>query len=389
MILRFADCVLDPACQSLSRGGARVPVEPQVFALIRLLAENAHRMVTRGELVEVVWGGRILSESAISSRIASARKAVGDDGRRQAVIRTIPRRGLQMAVPVTAGAAVRPAAAPPAARIRFARADDGATLAYAVEGTGPPVTAVANFMTDLEKERQVAGLHELHDALAAGNRLLRFDQRGAGLSDRRLGRVDIGATAEDLRAVLDAAELERTALFALSSGALTALTFAARYPARVSRMVVVGGYVDGRLRRAGQTDPASDPIRGLYDEGWQDPQGVLMTACMTAYLPDGPGELARGIAAHFQASTSRENILAFRDAINVASVGHCLSRIACPVRVIHARHDRIHPLSEAQKLAAGIARAELVVLESGNHVPLPDRAGWDTFLNATLAFLRD
>lgn len=388
MILRFADCILDPDCQSLRRGGARVAVEPQVFALIRLLAENAERMVTRDEMIKVVWGGRVLSESAISSRIAAARKAVGDDGRRQAVIRTIHRRGLQMAVPVTSGPAVQPVAAPPAARIRFARADDGAMLAYAIDGTGPPATVVANFMTDLEKERQVAGLHELYDALTVGNRVLRFDQRGAGLSDRRLDRVDIGETAEDLRAVLDAAELDRTALFALSSGALTALTFAALYPARVTRMVVVGGYVDGRLRRVGQIDPASDPIRGLYDEGWQDPQSVLMTACMTAYLPDGSGDLARGIAAHFQASTSRENILAFRDAINVASVGHCLSRIACPVLVIHARHDRIHPIAEAQKLAAGIPKAELLVLESGNHIPLPGQPGWSNYLNATLAFLR-
>lgn len=215
MILRFADCMLGPDCQSLRRGGARVAVEPQVFALIRLLAENAERMVTRDEMIEVMWGGRNLSESAISSRIAAARKAVGDDGRRQAVIRTIHRRGLQMAVPVTSGPAVQPAAAPLAARIRFARADDGAMLAYAIDGTGPPVTAVANFMTDLEKTRQVAGLHELSDALTVGKRVLRFDQRGAGLSDRRLDRVDIGETAEDLRAVLDAPELDRTALFAL------------------------------------------------------------------------------------------------------------------------------------------------------------------------------
>ena len=388
MTLRFADCILDADCQSLSRGGERVSVEPQVFALIRLLAENAGRLVTRDELVEVVWGGRIVSESAISSRIASARRAVGDDGRRQAVIRTVPRRGLQMAAPVASGTSVRSASAPTSVKVRYATADDGATLAFAVDGSGPPVVAVSNFMTDIEKERQVDGLHELHDAMAVQNRVLRFDQRGAGLSHRTLDRVDIGESAEDLRAVLDAAGLERTALFSLSSGALTALTFAARHPERVTRMVVVSGYVDGRLRRAGQTNPASDPIRGLLEEGWQDPQSVLMTAFMTAYLPDDPGNMARGIASYFQANTSKENILAFRDAINVASVGHCLSRITCPVLVIHARHDRIHPISEARKLAAGIAQAELMVLESGNHIPLPGQPSWGAYLDATLAFLR-
>ena len=114
-----------------------------------------------------------------------------------------------------------------------------------------------------------------------------------------------------------------------------------------------------------------------------------MTAFMTAYLPDGPDDMVRGLAAFFQASTSRENILTFRDMINLASVEDCLSRITCPVLVVHGRHDRIHPITEAQKMAAGIAQAELLVLESGNHIPLPGQPGWETYLNATLDFLRD
>jgi DNA-binding winged helix-turn-helix (wHTH) protein len=101
MKLHFADCVLDTATLSLTRGGAPVAVEPQVFDLIRLLAEQSDRVVTRDELVVAVWGGRIVSESAISARVAAARRAVGDDGKRQALIRTIARRGLQMSVPVT------------------------------------------------------------------------------------------------------------------------------------------------------------------------------------------------------------------------------------------------------------------------------------------------
>lgn len=388
MIFRFANCILDTDRQTLSRGGKPVAVEPQVFGLIQLLAENAECLVSRDDIVEAVWNGRIVSESAVSSRIASARKAVGDDGQRQSVIRTVQKRGLTMAVPVERGGEAPPVAAPRAVTIRYATADDGATLAYALGGAGPPVVAVNNFMTDIEKEMQVDGMHELYDAVMGQNSLLRFDQRGTGLSRRALDRVDIGESAEDMRAVLDAAGLDRVALFSLSVGALTALTFAARYPERVSRMVMMGSYVDGRLRRAGKTDPDGDPIRGLLDEGWHDPYSVLMTAFMTAYLPDGPDDITRGLAAFFRTNTSRENILAFRDMSNLASVEDCLPRIACPVLVIHARHDRVHPISEAQKMAAGIARAELLVLESRNHIPLPGQPCWDTYLNATLDFLR-
>jgi DNA-binding winged helix-turn-helix (wHTH) protein len=245
MILRFADCILDIDGRSLSRDGELVAVEPQVFDLIRLLAENADRLVDRDAIVEAVWGGRIVSESAISSRIASARKAVGDDGRRQAVIRTVQRRGLKMAVPVASGDAAPPAAAPTSVPIRYATADDGATLALALGGAGPPVVAVNNFMMDIEKEMQVDGLHERYDAMMRQNSLLRFDQRGAGLSRRSPGPVDMSENAEDMRVILDAAGLDRTAVFCLSCGALTALTFAARYPERVTRLVVMGGYVDG------------------------------------------------------------------------------------------------------------------------------------------------
>lgn len=356
-----------------------------MFELIHLLTENAERMVARDEIVQAVWGGRIVSESAISSRIASARKAVGDDGQRQAVIRTVQKRGPKMAVPVTSDASTPPAAAPISVTIRYATADDGATLAFAFGGSGPPVVAVSNFMSDVEKEMRVDGMHEFYDAMMGQFSLLRFNQRSAGLSRGPLDCVDIGESAEDMRAVLDAAGLDRTAVFSLSSGALTALIFAARYPERVTRLVVMGGYVDGRVRRAGKTDPTSDPIRGLIEEGWQDPHSVFMTA----YFPERPDDFARGLAAYLQANTSRENILTFRDMINQASVEDCLARITCPVLVIHARHDRVHPLSEAQKMAAGIAQAEILVLDSGNHIPLPGQPSWDTYLNATLDFLHD
>ena len=391
MILRFADCTLDTDRQALSRGGAPVPVEPQVFDLIRLLAENADRLVTRDEIVDAVWGGRAVSESAISARIASARKAVGDDGQRQAVIRTVQRRGLQMAVPVSAGAAAAtpsPAAAAAKPKIRYATAGDGTTLAYAVGGSGPPVAVVSFYMTDIEKEMHWPGLHEDFDAIMEQNTLLRVDQRGAGLSRRPLESLDLDTFAEDMRAVLDAAGIERTAILAKSAGAMTALTFARKYPERVDRMLIVGGYVDGRVRRTGRTDPAPDAIRTILEEGWTDPQSIFMSAYMTAYFPEGPEEVSRSLAEYVQANTSQENILLFRDMVDRASVADCLEHIACPVLVIHSRNNRIHPLSEGQKLAAGIRQAEMMVLESANELPLFGHPSWESYLSAVLAFLR-
>ena len=89
MIHSFGIFELDIDAVELRREGAAVPIEPQVFALIVLLVENRHRMVSKDEIIETIWNGRIVSESAITSRIKSARKALDDDGKAQKLIRTV------------------------------------------------------------------------------------------------------------------------------------------------------------------------------------------------------------------------------------------------------------------------------------------------------------
>ena len=88
MIYAFDDCQLDLGAHELTRAGRPVPLERQVFALLELLVENGDRLVSRDEIIDRVWGGRIVSEAALSSRVKSARAAIGDDGRAQRLIRT-------------------------------------------------------------------------------------------------------------------------------------------------------------------------------------------------------------------------------------------------------------------------------------------------------------
>jgi len=95
MIYRFGGFELDMARVELRVDGASCPVEPQVFALLALLVENRDRLVTKDEIIEKVWDGRIVSDSAIASRVKSARKAIGDDGKNQRLIRTVQRRGFR------------------------------------------------------------------------------------------------------------------------------------------------------------------------------------------------------------------------------------------------------------------------------------------------------
>jgi DNA-binding winged helix-turn-helix (wHTH) protein len=91
----FSNHVLDAELRELTRGGESVPVEPQVFDLLLHLIENRDHVVSKDDLIETVWDGRIVSESTLTSRINAARKAVGDSGKDQAVIRTLARKGFR------------------------------------------------------------------------------------------------------------------------------------------------------------------------------------------------------------------------------------------------------------------------------------------------------
>ncbi len=135
MIYRFAPFELDTDRFELRCDGEVRPVEPQVFALIRLLVENRQRMVPREEIVEKVWADRIVSDSAVSSRIKSARQALGDDGVAQRWIRTVHGQGLRFVGEVEVAASEAPAAPTTA-------------LGWSREVLARPVIAVLPFETE-------------------------------------------------------------------------------------------------------------------------------------------------------------------------------------------------------------------------------------------------
>lgn len=130
--------------------------------------------------------------------------------------------------------------------IRFCTAADGVRVAWASLGHGSPLVKTANWLTHLE--------HDLHSpvwepwlrTLTRRHRLLRYDQRGCGLSDRSTTRFDLDALVGDLEAVVDAARPDRFALLGLSQGASIAIRYAARHPDRVSHLITCGGYARGR-----------------------------------------------------------------------------------------------------------------------------------------------
>jgi DNA-binding winged helix-turn-helix (wHTH) protein len=210
----FEDCELDTDRYELRRAGAPVAVEPQVFDVLAHLVANRDRVVDKHELLDAVWHTRFVTESTLTSRIKAARRAIGDDGRAQRLIRTVHGRGYRFVADVDDGAgeaiASRPPASPPTGadqqQIAFCTAPDGVRVAYATVGArpGPPLVKAANWLTNLRYDwTSVVWRHWLRD-LSAERPLVLYDERGCGMSDWDVDDVSFDARVRDLETVVDA-----------------------------------------------------------------------------------------------------------------------------------------------------------------------------------------
>src|SRR5262245_26826461 len=233
MQFRFENHLLDADRRELRRGSELVSLEPQVFDLLLYLVQNRDRVVSKEDLIASVWGGRIVSDSTLTSRINAARKAVGDSGEEQRLIRTIARKGIRFvcAVDEPSGSTAAGAATPqmhPHQEIHFCTASDGVRIAYALAGSGPPLIKAANWLNHLEYDWESPVWSHLLYALAAEHRLIRYDERGNGLSDWNVDDISFEAFVRDLETVVDAARLDRFSLLGVSQGCPVSIAYAIR-----------------------------------------------------------------------------------------------------------------------------------------------------------------
>ncbi len=387
MIYRFAACDLDTANHVLTVNGEPRKVEPQVFDLLHHLVKNPDRLVSRDELIEVVWGGRIVSDSTIDARINAARQAVDDDGTRQAIIKTVPRRGFRF-VAALAPANTENSPGLASQRVRFTTSSDGTQIAYATTGTGPPLVRAGHWLSHLEHDWHSPVWRPLLDELGRSFAVTRYDQRGNGLSDWHAEISSLDVFVDDLAAVVDAAGLDRFAIYGTSQGAPIAIAYAARHPERVSHLVLHGGYVRGRMLRAAAAErEQAQALLTLMRHGWGKEGSPFIKAFTAMYIPDGTTEQAQSLAELQRLTTSPENAVKLRTAVDNFDATDYLAKVSCPTLVLHARNDAIHPLDQGRKLAAGISNAEFVMLESANHVILPQEPAWLTLFEAMRGFL--
>jgi pimeloyl-ACP methyl ester carboxylesterase/DNA-binding CsgD family transcriptional regulator len=277
----------------------------------------------------------------------------------------------------------------PVQHVRFCTSFDGAKLAYAISGHGPPVVLLPSWLTHLDYQWRSVAWRPWLDALSARYTLVRYDPRGCGLSDRAVDDLSFATWVRDLAAVVDAANLERFSLVGTCQGGAVAIAYAADAPERLSRLVLYGTYARGRNRRSA---PPLEPERAkvmleMLELGWGQEDHAFMRSFATQFQPQGTMEHLRSWCELQRRATSAANAVAMTRIMFDLDVQAEAARIACPTLVAHAERDAVAPIEEGRLLAQLVPGARFLELDSLNHFMLPEEPAWSTFVEALHAFL--
>ncbi len=273
-------------------------------------------------------------------------------------------------------------------RIGFAKASDGTRIAWARIGTGPPLIKAANWLNHLELDWDSPIWSPLFQELARDHCLIRYDERGNGMSDWDVAELSFETFVTDLDCVVEASGHERFPLLGLSQGVAVAIEYAARFPERVSHLVLWGGYSCGwRVDGSAEQKAEREAVITLVGQGWGRDDPSYRQIFSRAFLPGGTADEIAAFDEFQRRSVSPTNAVRFLEVFANIDVRHRLADVRCPVLVMHARGDRRVPCEKGAELAAAIPGAEFVTLPTDNHLLLGREPSSELFVAHVRQFL--
>jgi len=385
---QFENFNLDVVGRELRHSGELVAIEPQAFDFLEYLVRNRERVVSKDDIVAAVWSGRAVSDSALTTRLNAVRAALGDSGDAQRLIKTYPRKGVRFVGPVTEQQVTGRKYGLRDQTVTFCRTSDGFNVAIASVGDGLPLVRATTWLNHIEYEWEDPIRGPLLHFLAERYHLVRYDGRGNGLSDREVAELSMVTFQRDLEAAIATTKLTRYAMIGISQGGATAIAHAARYPERVTKLVLYGSYARGRNKRGSTKDiETAQAYLTLIRHGWGDENSGFIRAFSALFVPNASPQDIKDFARLQRMATSPENAVRLRAACDDIDVTALLPKITAPTLVLHARGDKTSPFEEGRLIAASIPNARFVGLESEDHMPKPDDPAWPQFTKEIEAFL--
>lgn len=277
----------------------------------------------------------------------------------------------------------------PKQQVRYCTATDGTRLAWSAVGSGMPLVKTANWLNHIEFDWQSPVWRHWLSELTKENCLIRYDERGNGLSDWDSADLSFEAFVEDLEAVVDAAGVDQFDLLGLSQGAPVAIAYSLRHPGKIRRMILLGGYARGwQLRLEGEELAKREAMVTLSRTGWGSDTLAFRQMFTSLYIPGGTPEQLGWWNELQRVSTSPANAERLQIALGTIDVSKMLSSVRVPTLIAHARRDNVIPIESGRELARSIPGAAFIELDSDNHVLLEHEPAWREFTEAMRAFLR-
>ncbi|MGI9293819.1 MAG: alpha/beta fold hydrolase [Pseudomonadales bacterium] len=400
MIYRFNQCTLDTERYQLRLRDKPVSVEPLVFDLLVYLIENRGRVVTRDEILDKLWKGKVVTDSALGARLKDVRKAVQDSGSKQEVIKTFHGRGYQFIAESTESTANSSALETQASSkveigladqspVRFCRSGDGVSIAHAEVGNGYPIVAVGSWMSHLEEDWSNPMWGHYISNLAQDFTVIRYDQRGNGMSDWDNVDISFDKMIDDLKAVIECYEYEKVALFGPSQAASVSIAYAQQYPEKVSHLILHGAYTRGRCKRGNPEGiEESKALVTLIRQSWGRDNPMVRQMMTSLFMPDATQKESAWFNEFQKTCGPGENLARFRELYDYIDVSDYLAKINIPALVVQCVGDSVAPLSEGKLIASRIPGARLVTLNSNNHMVFANEPGFQRFLDTVRDFMK-
>jgi len=390
---QFGNYILDLDERRLLRDSEEVRLRGKLFDTLRVLVENAGKLVRKDAFMESVWPDSVVEDNNLDYCISQLRKLLSPEK----YIETVPRYGYRFVAPVKTAysAGLKPAAEAgqsltPLLRqdIRFSVTEDGVRLAWASIGDGPPLVKASNWLTHLDFEWGSPIWQHWWTELSKHHRVIRYDERGNGMSQRDVPHVSFSTWVRDLETVVDAAGLDRFSLLGMSRGGSIAIAYAVKHPERVTKLVLYGAFPMGIYHYGSPEElEARRALISLTRLGWGLHHPAFCRIFTNRFIPNATPVHENWFDDLQRVSTSAENAARLIDVDSGIDVRELLRQVQVPTLVVHCDRDQVVSPERGQQLAAEIPHARYVSLPSANHLLLPEEPAWKILLQEFSVFL--
>ena len=268
-----------------------------------------------------------------------------------------------------------------------ATSKDGVRIAFATSGEGFPVVKAQTASTNLEHDRANPVYGHWVTELSRSNRLVRFDMRGFGMSQRDPEIFSMGAMVDDLAAVVDASGLDRFDLVGLTHGAAISIAYAARYPERVRKLFLLNSFAAGWRVRGDEAELALRAGLSEFNRRWRRDDVVLGERIMSLYFPSDASDIVEWHKPRIAELCSTEGLERMLEWGSRIDVRDQLARVRAETLVMHAVHDGNAPIEVGRAVADSIPGARFVEVDSANHVTLANEPAWPVVVRELRTFL--